>query len=61
MERWRVPDPFILTDAIAVADLNTFAVRRALQPLEGGEITVREAAKQTAWNTKRKGHTRLPK
>ena len=45
MERWTVPDLFMLADAIAAAGLNTFAVRRALQRMERGEITPLEAVR----------------
>ena len=45
MEPWRVPDLFVLADAIAAAGLNTFAVRRALQRMESGEITPIDAAR----------------
>ena len=38
MERWSVPDLLILADALAAAGLHTFAVGRALQRMERGEI-----------------------
>ena len=50
MERWTVPDLLILADAIAAAGLNTFAVRRALQRMERGEIKLLEAAQLIAAN-----------
>ena len=45
MERWKVPDLLILADALASADLNTFAVRRVLQRMERGEIKPIDAAR----------------
>ena len=48
MERWTVPDLLILADAIAAVGLNTFAVRRALQRMERGEITALEAVQLIA-------------
>jgi hypothetical protein len=42
-DRWRVDELFRLADAIAAAGLHTFTVRRTLQRLERGEITLSQA------------------
>ena len=43
MERWRVEDLMDLAGAVYKAGLSSFVVRRAVQRLERGEISVAQA------------------
>jgi hypothetical protein len=48
MERWRVEELMELAEAVYAAGLLSFIVRRTIQRLERGEITVARAAKDIA-------------
>lgn len=45
MKQLTVPEWFDLIDAIAAAGLYSFTVRRVLQRLERGEITIKQAVR----------------